>query len=129
MQMACTFDRKQHMIIDPEFMDWVRRQLPNDHERSKYFCYFHKIWKTFVIARWISKGLGLFSDAMNLGHSLGNFNRGMAAEFRRRFYAPLTAKAMATAINQNDRDFTSKRADDNERYKEEAIKRREVWDD
>ena len=62
------------------------------------------------MAMWASdKAFGIFTDFLNLGYSLANFDRKKAKEFRRRLFAPVSPSEMVRAINQSARDYITDR--------------------
>lgn len=118
----CLYDPNQHQIIHPELGEWVKRQVaPADKER--FFVYFHKIHKTFVIARWAQDKFGVFTDFLNLGHSLANFTREKAQELRERLYAPVGVQAMQKAVAQATRDQVTENTEKGA-YMEDYMKRK-----
>lgn len=102
--MPCLYDSKQHSILGggSEILDWCRRQVPDDM-KDKLFLYRHRRYGTFVVARWAAQPKWVFSDILNLGTSLSNFDREKAQEFMKRIYAPVTAKDIIKAAEQTER--------------------------
>lgn len=122
--MPCLFDEKQHHIISGgELIAWCKREAPAK-DKNRLFLYRHQIHETFVIAMWASdRALGVFTDFLNLGYSLANFDRKKAQEFLRRLYAPTSAHEMAKAINQTSRDYSAIRQDEDAEEHERVEKR------
>lgn len=123
--IPCMFDSAQHEILSGgEVLAWCKRETPAK-ERSRLFLYRHRLHNTFVIARWASdRAMGIFTDFLNLGHSLSNFNKEKADEFRKRMLAPLSPKKMARTISQSSSDFSSMKQDEDAENREIVEKRR-----
>ncbi|KKL81115.1 hypothetical protein LCGC14_1998020 [marine sediment metagenome] len=117
--IPCLYNKREHEIIDSEFIQWCKKQLPHDKvERDRLFMYRHKLHGTYVVARWAGEALGVFTDFLNLGKSLATVTPQMSVEFRHRMFAPMSAVEMGTAINQSNRDFNSIQQDKAEEAKD-----------
>ena len=109
--IPCLFDPKQHEIIQSDILDYCKRVAPAK-EKERLFLYHHKKEGTFVVARWASdQAFGIFTDFLHIGKSLSAFTKQKADEFRKRYYAPISAPQMADAINQAQRDYKSEQQD------------------
>jgi len=117
------FDEAQHEIIPGgELIGWIRRKAPAGGR--DFFIYHHRIHGTFVVGRWAQdREMGIFTDFLNLGHSI-NMTRQQAAEFLHRLYCPMSPEEMSRKIEQANRDYTTERINgDGEEYdrKEELL--------
>ena len=123
--IPCKYDEKQHQILPSEISRWCVRNAPADW-KDRLFTYRHRIHGTFVVAVWADKNrrLGLFSDVLNLGDSLNNFDHKKADELMRRMWAPLSPSSMADQINQQSRDYNSRQQDINEELKDNQKRRK-----
>jgi hypothetical protein len=117
--IPCLYDKKQHEIIPGgDIIAWCRREAPAS-EKARLFLYRHRLLGTFVIARWaLDRAMGIFTDFLNIGNSLSDFDRRKAGEFLRRMYKPLTAKSISRVIGQANRDFDSAQQDEAEETQE-----------
>ena len=61
--------------------------------------------EVFCICEWTDNHKDTFTDVLNLGKSLGNFDRKGADELRRRLFAPVTVEDTSQAIDRTDSDF------------------------
>ena len=116
----CLYRPEQHEILPGgEILAWCKRLAPAK-DRDRLFLYHHRIHDTFVIARWASpsKDFGIFTDFLHIGHSLAEFTKEKADEFRKRLFKPLQAHDMAKTINQCNRDYSSLRQEEDEVQKE-----------
>ena len=122
--LPCLYDEKQHKILSGgDILAFCKKVAPTK-DRSRFFLYHHQIAGTFVLARWASdRAMGIFTDFLHIGHSLDEFTREKAAEFRRRLYAPLQATDMARTINQSSRDYDSMQQEE-AAENQEAMERR-----
>lgn len=125
--IPCLFDEKQHQIIlGGEIIGWCKRNAPAK-ERKRFFLYRHRIHRTFVIARWaLDRASGIFTDFLHIGHSLDEFTRQKADEFRRRLYAPTQAPEIARAIDQASKNFDKTQQNEIEERQEEIKERQKV---
>ena len=119
----CIYDSAQHEILNPSLLDFCRAQMDTETEKNRLFVYRHKTHGTFVIARWASEPKGVFTDFLNLGFSLGNFDREMAAEFRRRLYHGVSPKEISQALNAAESDFRSDAEEKNDEMTQALSKR------
>jgi len=107
--IPCMYDRAQHEILGGELSRWIKT-VPPAKDADSFFLYHHRIADTFVIGRWAKdRAFGIFTDFLHIGHSLAEFDRKKAEEFRQRLFAPISATKMARAIQQNARDYTTNR--------------------
>lgn len=118
------YNPKQHHIISGgELIAWCKREAPAK-DTKRLFLYRHRVHGTFVIAMWASdRALGVFTDFLNLGYSLNNFDRKKAQEYLRRLYAPTSAPEMARTINQTSRNYDTIRQDEDAEERERIEKR------
>jgi hypothetical protein len=122
--LPCLYDEKQHEILQGgEIVRYCQKVAPAK-DRPRVFLYRHRIYKTFVIAMWAKdRAMGIFTDFLNLGKSLGNFNREKADEFSRRLYKPLSPKEMSQTIESTSRDYSRMRQDEDAEEAERLAKR------
>lgn len=123
------YDPQQHEILPSGIIGWIER-IVAPADKKRWFLYRHKIHQTFVIGRWARDEYGVFTDFLNLGYSIGNFDNKMAMEFRRRLYAPITAADMSKAVTQAGRDQNSEVTDKNEAMKDIKLRyggRKDIW--
>ncbi len=121
--LACEYDGSQHRLITPELLHWCKRQASDGELRDSLFVYHHLQVGTFVIARWINHPWGLFVDVLNLGHSLANFDKTAAREFRNRVLCPVSAEATARGMRDASSDFRHSRDDSNAEAEESTMVR------
>lgn len=123
------YDPLQHELLNSDIISWIEQTVaPAD--RKRWFLYRHRIHFTFVIARWAGDKYGIFTDFLNLGYSLGNFDGEMAAEFRKRMFAPVTADVMSKTITQVGRDHNSEVEGKNEAMRDMKLRyggRKDIW--
>lgn len=122
--MPCLYNEDQHEILSGgEIIAWCKRTAPAK-EKDSFFLYHHRLHGTFVVGRWVQdRAFGIFTDFFNLGTSLSNFTGEKAKEFKRRLFAPMSAPAMAKAIDQTSKDYTTIRQDEDAENKERIEKR------
>lgn len=129
--LPCIYDSFQHEIIHSEIIDWAKRQIKAPADRERYFLYFHRLHRTFVIARWAENKYGIFTDFLHIGTSLGFFDGSMAKEFRRRLYAPVSpediTKAMKDAASETQVENDNKN-DNMRNFRRRRSGRRDIWD-
>ena len=114
----CVYDPAQHEIINPPVLDFCRAQMDSQTEKNRLFIYHHRVHDTFVVARWASdRKMGVFTDFLNLGYSLGNFDRALADEFRKRLYRGLAPAEIGKALNRAASDFRSENEEKNDTMK------------
>jgi hypothetical protein len=118
MLFPCVYDKEQHEIINPPLLEWCRRQIPDPAEKARLFVYHHRVHGTFVIARWAKEPRGIFTDFLNLGYSLNNFNREARNEFLSRMFKPLQARTISHALNRGASDYRSHEEEKNDEMKE-----------
>ena len=107
---VCFYDEKQHEIFNSEVARWARRNAPAGW-KDRLFTYHHQITENFVVAVWAKEPYGIISDIINLGKSMGNFNKPRANELMRRMWKPNDPVEMAQQINQQARNFDSRQQD------------------
>ena len=120
------FDPKQHEVLESEVGRWCRREAPADW-KDRLFTYRHKYHGTFVVAVWAKDKYGIMSDVVNLGGGWGGFDRAMADEIKRRMWAPMSPRTMATTIDQESKNYDRLQQDRQEQVKEDRIKSRRFW--
>jgi hypothetical protein len=98
----CTLDRSQHQILETEIGSWLKRNVENAEDARRLFVYRHMQTGNFIVAWWISKERGRFSELMNLGASLSSFTREMAHSFKQ-ILSPKTGGR--SAIEQQLKDL------------------------
>lgn len=105
--MISVFTSAEHTVIRgsgiPEFLTQLVEGDPR-REGCLFLLRYNKLG-VFCICEWIGGGRDTFVDVMNLGKSLGNFDRKQANELRRRLFNPLTAEDTSKAIIGADSDF------------------------
>jgi hypothetical protein len=125
----CIYDPMQHEILRSDLLDWCKGQVaPADRER--YFLYRHRVHETFVVARWAADKFGIFTDFLHIGHSLGNFDREMANEFRKRLYSPVSPKEISEAMSDANAETRVKNDDSNDNiknFKRKVTGRRDIY--
>ena len=121
--IPCVYDEKQHEVLSSEVARWSSRNAPADW-KDRLFTYRHSITENFVVAVWADKPFGIFTDVLNLGKSLSNFNRETADELLRRMWQPLSPSTISQQINRTQSDFHSKQVEKNNEMKELINRRR-----
>ena len=123
--MPCTFDAGQHAVIHPELEDWIHREIPDRNFLDRVFVYRHLLYGTFVIAQWLNRDAGLFIDVMNLGYSLGNFDKEKARTLRSNIMQPITGRQARDCMRKAQDDHVERRqeADQLERGKRGRLKK------
>ena len=111
--VPCTYSPDQHYIFEPELLAWCRRQTPDESLKKELFVYKQLQVGTFVIARWVSREMGLFVDLLNLGHALSTFTVEMAQELRRRILAPVTSNDTAKQMSASSSSRLHKLQEEN----------------
>jgi hypothetical protein len=117
--MPCLYDEKQHQLLpDGDLIRHCKKITPAK-DKERLFLYRHRLHGTFVIGMWAGgRAMGIFTDFLNLGKSLGNVNTKTMTEFRRRMYAPTSPKEISDALNESDRQFNRDRQAEDEEVKE-----------
>lgn len=122
----CIYDPGQHEILNPPLLEWCRARLDNPKERDRLFVYHHRLHDTFVIARWAQDPMGVFTDFLNLGHSLGNFDEKMADEFLHRMFKPLDPIKMNKTLQESANAGRREAEEKNEEMKEVLARRKMI---
>lgn len=105
--MVSLYLSEEHTIIDGSGIpEWLKQLVKGNPQREGclFLVRYNKL-EVFCICEWIGGGNDTFVDVMNLGKSLGNFDRKQSQELRRRLFAPLTAEDTSKALIRTDSDF------------------------
>lgn len=102
---AETYSPEKYELIEPEIIYWCRRQTPDEDLRSRLFCYYARKHGTFVVGLWTDCPKGKFVDVLNMGFSLGNFDRSMAESLRKNLLAPLRTDETIQILMSAQRDY------------------------
>lgn len=113
---AYHYNSKEHELIEPECLRWIRRETADPALRNRLFAYRHKIYGTFVVALWLGEPHGFFVDILNLGMSLGHFTRPVAQELRHRLFCPAGAKQVERFISETNSVQQHKLQDESNEY-------------
>ena len=68
--LPCHYNASQHKLINPEMLNWCRRQTSDDRLKKKLFMYYHRLYGTFVVGLWVGEPRRWFVDLLNLVASL-----------------------------------------------------------
>ena len=109
--MVSNYNPNEHVILGGELNRYV--QTINKESNKKLFVVRYLRFGTFVIAEWLAKPRDVFIDVMNLGKSLGNFDRKKANEFRHRLFAPMTCRETSEGIAEEESRYLHERQDEN----------------
>ena len=105
--LVSVYTSAEHTIINgsgiPEFLT---RLIEGDPQRKgRLFLLRYNKLGVYCICEWTDGHKDTFVDVLNLGKSLGNFEKKEAQELRRRLFAPVSAEESAREIIRNDSDF------------------------
>lgn len=105
--LVSVYTSAEHTIINgsgiPEFLT---RLIEGDPQRKgRLFLLRYNKLGVYCICEWTDGHKDTFVDVLNLGKSLGNFEKKEAQELRRRLFAPVTVEESAREIIRNDSDF------------------------
>ncbi len=105
--LVSCYNPDEHTIIEGGALsEWLGRLVEGSPQREgRLFLLRYNALGVFVIAEWTDNHKDTFTDVLNLGKSLGNFDRKQAWELRRRLFAPVTAEETSQAIDRTDSDF------------------------
>jgi len=106
------YDSQKHTLIDGEISPFVKRM------DDKLFVVRYNELGVFCICRWLAEPYDIFVDVINLGKSLGNFNRKKADELRRQTFKPITASEVNKTSSEAESDYYHFRQEFNEELKE-----------
>jgi len=109
--LACHYDPRQHRILESGILAWCKRQVSDPYLKERLFTYYHRLEHTFVIALWLNQPKRWFVDVLNMGYSLGNFNRHLAEGLRRRLLAPLSTSDIRRQLRNAESDHLHKLQD------------------
>jgi hypothetical protein len=126
--LVSNYNSDEHTIIGGEIGRWVSELIKGDPRRKgKLFVVRYNKLGVFCICEWLAGPKDIFVDVMNLGESLGNFDRKQARELHRRVFAPVTAEATSRAIIQTDSDYYHRLRDEDmeETERQERVARGE----
>ncbi len=112
--MVTHYNPKKHLIIGGEIGAFCARIADSDPKRKgKIFVVRYRKLGVFVICEWIGRVGDAFVDVMNLGKSLGNFDRKKSNELQRRLFASETCEETERAILGAESDFHHMLQNDN----------------
>jgi hypothetical protein len=114
--MACPFRSQQHQIIHPPLESWLKRESPRE-VRDSLFVYYHLRERTYVIAMWTRPGM--FMDMVNLGFTLGNFDRQRAQLFLEQLNKPRGVDDLKKKLRTGEREYNTKMAEMMEERKQQ----------
>lgn len=110
--MCSNFCKDEHTLIGGEIGAFIER-LSEQSGRDFFVMRYEKLG-VFCICEWMSPNHDIFIDTMNLGESLGNFDRSKSQELRMRIFAPLSAEETSTQIAEEESRYLHDRQDENE---------------
>lgn len=105
--MISLYLSEEHTIIRGSgISEWLKRLVEGDPRRKGclFLLRYNKLG-VFCICEWTDNHKDTFTDAMNLGKSLGNFGRKEAQKLRRRLFVPVTAEETSRAIIGADSNY------------------------
>lgn len=104
--MVSLYNSTEHTIIRGELSEWLERLVKGNPRREGclFLLHYNKLG-VFCICEWVGGGKDTFTDVLNLGKFLGNFDYSKAQELRRRLFAPVTAEETSRAIIGADSDY------------------------
>lgn len=109
----CFYKKDVHILIHPPLLRWVKNQIADDNLRESLFCYLQRQYGTFVIGQWIDTSRSMFVDILNMGQSLGSFDRDDAQELLRRLLRPTTVKETKDAMRKGASDWRLQQENEN----------------
>lgn len=120
------FASTEHTIIGGELSAFLERLIESDPRRKRHlFLIRYNKLGVYCICEWTDNHKDTFTDVMNLGKSLGNFDRKQAYKLRRRLFTPVTAEETSRAIIRADSDYyhnlQDEDAEESERQERVAI--------
>jgi len=114
--MTSKFNHKEHTFVGGDIGAYIKR-LGKEHDRHLAVIRYKKLG-VFCIIEFLTPQRNVFVDSMNLGKSLGNFNRVKSVELRMRLFRPLTARETSVSIANAESDYYHRRQDENEQETE-----------
>ena len=104
--LVSLFNTDEHTILGGELAEWLKRLVEGDPQRGGclFLLRYNKLG-VYCICEWVGGGQDTFADVLNLGESLGNFNRQKAQELKQRLFNPLSAEETSREIIRNDSDY------------------------
>ena len=100
------YDQEEHTIIRGGISEWLERLVEGSPQRKgRLFLLRYNKLAVYCICEWSGNYKDTFTDVMNLGKSLGNFDQKQAQELRKRLFAPVTAEDTRRAIIGADSDY------------------------
>jgi len=118
--MVSNYNPDEHTILGGELEAYIQR-INKETGKKMFLVRYNKIG-SFVIAEWLAKPRDVFVDVMNLGKSLGTFNREKANELRHRLFAPVTCRETSVGIAEEESRYLHERQDENEEETERLAK-------
>ena len=104
--LASNYTSDEHTIIGGELSTWLRKLMEGDPLRKgRLFLLRYNKLKVFCICEWLGKPKDVFVDVMNLGKSVGNFDRKKAQDLKQRLFNPLTTEETCQAVAQTESDY------------------------
>lgn len=107
-----TFKHPDHTFIRGELRRWIQRETESSGRDFDLIRYNQL--GVFCIIEFISPNRDVFVDTMNLGKSLGAFNRKKADELLRRIFRPVTCDQTSRILSEADSDYHHMRQDWND---------------
>ena len=107
-----TFKRPDHTIIKGELRGWLQRETKSS--RRDFDLIRYNRLGVFCIVEFLSPNRDVFVDTMNLGKSLGTFDREKAQELLRRIFKPVTCDQTSRILSETDSDYHHMRQDWND---------------
>lgn len=104
--LVSCYNPDEHTIFRGGISEWLERLVKGIPQREGclFLLRYNKLG-VFCICEWVGGGHDTFVDVMNLGKSLGNFDREQAHELRHRLFCPVNAEDTARAITGADSDY------------------------
>lgn len=104
--MISVYLPEEHTIICGELSEWLGRLIKGNLRREGclFVLRYNKLG-VFCICEWTDNNRDTFSDVLNLGKSLANFEYKQAQELRKRLFAPVTAEETSRTIVRADSDY------------------------
>lgn len=104
--LVSCYNSDEHTIVRGGISEWLDRLVEGDPRRKgRLFLVQYNKLEVFCICEWTDDNKDTFTDVLNLGKSLGDFDHKQACELRRRLFAFVTAEETSKAIIKNDSDF------------------------
>jgi len=102
---AIQFDIQKHRLLGnkkgktPFLCVWLGKEF-RDH--PELFTYYHALTRRFVVALWVNKAAGLFTDVKNLGYRIQAVTREDVEELRQRLRRPADPVVMTETLRREE---------------------------